>query len=246
MKKLLSVFSILVLSFALSQTAISQLVLTVEPAEPDVGNCFPFGKGGDASDNIWTPFMGFIYQDVPPFLLQAGDTLAFDLGEVNDADVMLEIEMAATTANGGTTPALPFITLVTNDQTPLNPRGDTIIGNFEMMFTVGAPFSFPGGGLIIRFSDPSAQYLLDTTCDQVLVGADTGDSSGNFVSRFYADADGLPPYDEDDSDPIGGFRIISNKVTNVPTLSEWGLITMAGVLGIVGFMAMRRRAIVNS
>ncbi|MEX0999561.1 MAG: IPTL-CTERM sorting domain-containing protein [Thermodesulfobacteriota bacterium] len=27
----------------------------------------------------------------------------------------------------------------------------------------------------------------------------------------------------------------------VPTLSEWGLIAMAGVLGIVGFMVMRRR-----
>jgi len=29
--------------------------------------------------------------------------------------------------------------------------------------------------------------------------------------------------------------------TPVPTLSEWGLITMAGILGIVGFMVMRRR-----
>ena len=27
----------------------------------------------------------------------------------------------------------------------------------------------------------------------------------------------------------------------VPTLSEWGLIAMAGVLGLVGFMVMRRR-----
>ena len=30
---------------------------------------------------------------------------------------------------------------------------------------------------------------------------------------------------------------------NVPTLSEWGLIAMAGLLGIVGFMATRRRQI---
>jgi len=29
--------------------------------------------------------------------------------------------------------------------------------------------------------------------------------------------------------------------TNVPTLSEWGLIAMAGILGIVGFMVIRRR-----
>jgi hypothetical protein len=31
--------------------------------------------------------------------------------------------------------------------------------------------------------------------------------------------------------------------SNVPTLSEWGLIAMAGVLGIVGFMVMRRRKV---
>jgi len=30
---------------------------------------------------------------------------------------------------------------------------------------------------------------------------------------------------------------------NIPTLSEWGLISMAGILGIVGFMVMRRRKI---
>lgn len=29
--------------------------------------------------------------------------------------------------------------------------------------------------------------------------------------------------------------------SNVPTLSEWGLIAMAGILGIVGFMVIRRR-----
>jgi hypothetical protein len=29
--------------------------------------------------------------------------------------------------------------------------------------------------------------------------------------------------------------------TLIPTLSEWGLIAMASLLGIVGFMVMRRR-----
>ncbi len=32
-----------------------------------------------------------------------------------------------------------------------------------------------------------------------------------------------------------------NAASNVPTLSEWGLITMASILGIVGFMVARRR-----
>ena len=30
---------------------------------------------------------------------------------------------------------------------------------------------------------------------------------------------------------------------NIPTLSEWGLIALAGILGIVGFMVMRRRKV---
>jgi len=30
---------------------------------------------------------------------------------------------------------------------------------------------------------------------------------------------------------------------NVPTLSQWGLIALAGILGIVGFMVMRRRKV---
>jgi len=29
----------------------------------------------------------------------------------------------------------------------------------------------------------------------------------------------------------------------IPTLSEWGLIAMAGILGIIGFMVMRRRKV---
>ncbi len=35
------------------------------------------------------------------------------------------------------------------------------------------------------------------------------------------------------------FRFFQPK--NVPTLSKWGLIAMAGVLGIVGFMVMRKK-----
>jgi len=31
--------------------------------------------------------------------------------------------------------------------------------------------------------------------------------------------------------------------TPIPTLSEWGLVAMAGILGIVGFMVMRRRKV---
>ncbi len=34
-----------------------------------------------------------------------------------------------------------------------------------------------------------------------------------------------------------------DKPENVPTLSEWGLIAMAGIIGLVGLMVMRRRKV---
>ena len=37
------------------------------------------------------------------------------------------------------------------------------------------------------------------------------------------------------------FGTCGDIIRPIPTLSEWGLIAMAGALGIVGFMVMRRR-----
>jgi len=42
---------------------------------------------------------------------------------------------------------------------------------------------------------------------------------------------------------IDGSCVSPAAVSAVPTLSEWGLLAMAGVLGIVGFMVMRRRKV---
>ncbi len=42
---------------------------------------------------------------------------------------------------------------------------------------------------------------------------------------------------------IDAVSCIAEPRVEVPTLSEWGLIAMAGVLGIVGFMVMRRKRV---
>ena len=169
--------------------------------------CFPFGLGGDETGIRWTPYMGFVYKDVPAFQLKTGDKLAFDLVAMNDVDVQVKIEFAPTTGNGGDTPSLPFSTVVTNAQTPTNPRGDTTLENYELGFTAEAPFDFSGGGLIIRFSDPSTSYLTDTFCDAVLGGADSTDPSGFFVERYFGDADGVTPYDNFGVGSLAGFRL---------------------------------------
>jgi hypothetical protein len=161
--------------------------------------------------------MGFVYKNVPAFQLKTGDSLAFDLGAMGSFDVQLEIALAATTANGGEVPSQAFTTVVTNTQTPANPRGDTTVGNFELSFVAQAPFSFPGGGLIIRFANPSPSYALDNNCDSVLVRTNSSDPSNNFVERFYHDADGAAPWDTVSTFSIGGFRV---TLADVPPVTK--------------------------
>jgi hypothetical protein len=189
----------------LAGPARAQDSVTVFPASPTVGNCIPFGHGGEPSE--WRPFAAFFYKNLPAFELKTGDILAFDLGVANDADIQLEIALAPTTTNGGTEESQPFQTVVTNTQTPANPRGDATVGNFELQFTAETPFSFPGGGLIIRFSNPGPAYQLDNTCDQVMVRGSADDASGFFVARATSDADGVAPWTTSPGS-VGAFQVL--------------------------------------
>jgi hypothetical protein len=192
--------------------------VTINPASPEgpPANNFPFGVG-----NIWTPNAGFVYKNVPPFLLKPGDTVAFDLGVQNDVNIQLQIDMAATTVNGGDVQTADgFTTVVTNTELPDNPRGDTIIGNYELAFPVQIPFSFPGGGLIIRFSNPGGAFAADGTGTGVLVNRALGtDPSGNFVERFFTDPDGGAPWSNAAPGDIGGFRL---NIVDPPSQNQGG------------------------
>lgn len=226
----------------MTYTPVWAATITIAPtSSTSVHNCYPFGGGAPG----WPPFAGFIYQNIPAFILKTGDTLAFDLGAQTVENIQLQIDMAPTTVNGGDIPSGTFTTLVTNTQTPANPTGDTIIGNFELRFTSQANFNFPGGGLIIRFSNPSAAYQLDNSCSQVLVSADSSDTSGYFVKRFYNDADGFTPYDSSGTDAIGGFQVEATGTaavaTPIPTLSEWGMIILSSLLAAGAIITLRRQ-----
>jgi len=48
---------------------------------------------------------------------------------------------------------------------------------------------------------------------------------------------------DDDINGLAWKGTCPRAISEVPTLSEWGLIAMAGVLGIVGFMVIRRRKV---
>ena len=179
----LNAVRIFVLSIILSTFSTANATVTkIEGNSSDMSNCIPFG--GWSSANSSTPYMGFIYKNIPAFSLAVGDTIAFDLGAENDQAIVMDIALAATTSNGGTEQDSNGFTQVVNTGTPSDPNGNTTIGDFELEYTATAAFSFSGGGLIIRFRK-AGSFANDTTCDQVLVHYDATDSSGYFVTRFY-------------------------------------------------------------
>jgi len=224
---------------ALASLAIGQIMvgsagaatLTVAPNTPAVGNSFFFGIGSGGLS--WNPFGGFVYKNIAAFQLKAGDTIAFDTAGVqNDFDIQMDIDLARTTANGGDVAAQPFTRVVLNNQIPSSPRGDTTVGNFELQFKATAPFNFPGGGLIIRFSNPSPGYAADTTSTQNLVYANATDTSGFFVKRVYQDADGVAPWTGQTPTVIGGFRLtLENPPVQDPPKCQGKTATIVGSNG---------------
>src|SRR5262245_6773221 len=99
--------------------------LTINPVSRNGSTRSPFGKG------VGWPQMGFVYKNIPAFSLKNGDHIAFDLGVPNDANIQLNIEMSATTVNGGDIPA-GYTTIVPSSQLPANPAGNGVNGDYEL------------------------------------------------------------------------------------------------------------------
>ena len=196
--------------------AATSKTITIAAGTPETGNCWPFGESFNAMNptDHWTPYFGFVYQNLPAFHLKTGDVLGFDLGSTNDHDFQADIALAP--ANNGTDQnTAGFTTVVTNNQTPRNPRGDDTEGDYEMGFVSQGDFNFAGGGLIIRFSNPGPSFAGDGSCDADLVGAaHATDPSGFFVGRVFSDADGASPWEEGDDDDIAQFRVILSPTSN--------------------------------
>jgi Ca2+-binding RTX toxin-like protein len=187
----------------------AQTQVTVAANTPDIGNCYPFGLGGDETpgEGTWKPFAAFVYKNVPPFDFDPNDAISFDTNFVNDADIKLDIALAATTTNGGDIPAGAFTKVVFNTETAAAPRGNGTVGDYDLQYEAQGGFTFAGGGLLIRTSNPASSFLADNTCTGNLVGGNGSDSSGFFVGRRVRDDDGTAPWDEADLFSVPAFRI---------------------------------------
>ena len=175
--------------------------LELEGSSSSNGNCMPFGAGGGG----YTGFKGFIYAGLPALCLGPGDVIAFDHVGVNDTTINVDIALARTTVSGGTMPDADGFVTVVDGGIPLDPNGNTIIGDYELAFTVDDTFCFDGGGLIVRF-EPVGGFAADGTCSAGVGGSLASDPSGSFVARFWGDADGEFPFAITGDNSIGNVR----------------------------------------
>jgi hypothetical protein len=188
---------------AASAQAATTTVAAAAPGSSPTGNAWPFGQAS------WGNHMGFIYKNVPAFSLKAGDTISFDLVLANEQVPQLEIGMAQTTVSGGDIPAAPFTPIVPNTVVPTG-QGNTVVDDYDLAYKVATPYTFPGGGLIVKFANRSSAFN-EVTSTQVFQDRQTtsADPSGLFAFRFAQDPDGGFPWSLQDTDRLSGFRVIS-------------------------------------
>ena len=200
---------------ASAQAATTVTVAPGSPGSSPTDNNWPFGH------NNWGNHMGFIYKNVQPFSLKAGDTIAFDLAQPNNVVPQLEIGLAQTTVSGGDLPAAPFTPVVPNTVVPTG-SGNTIANDYDLAYKVAVPYTFPGGGLIIKFSNKGTALAGDGVASDVFqnLQTTTADSSGLFAFRFAQDADGAPPWSLQDTDRISGFRLIIEDPASAPVTKK--------------------------
>jgi hypothetical protein len=190
--------------------------MTIAPSAPESGvNTYPFGW------TAWTPNLLWVYKNIPAFSLRSGDTISFDLQGTNNVPIQLAIALAPTTFNGGDVPATAFTQVVPSSQVPTNPTGNTVGGDYELTFTSQAPFSFPGGGMVMRFSNPAGAFASDATPSGVFLNSlgASSDPSGYFVERIIMEPDGEYPWPTGPNTNfanIAGFRMTVADAPVVP------------------------------
>src|SRR5690349_17537895 len=54
-------------------------VILINDGKVPGGTRIPFTCSKQVDNPVWLPFMGFVYRNVEPFQLHAGDTIAFDI-----------------------------------------------------------------------------------------------------------------------------------------------------------------------
>ncbi|HEX7842990.1 MAG TPA: MYXO-CTERM sorting domain-containing protein, partial [Kofleriaceae bacterium] len=179
-------------------------VLTIDDGGQPGTTGIPFTCSVDGSENpLWLPSMGFVYRKVEAFELTPGDTIAFDIqmraGDPPDLGFLPQLDIALAHAPDPQNPFRPDdlpgsdFTIVAHAAVAASP-GNRMVGDYELAFTVDTPFRFPGGGLIIRVTNPKGVLATrtDLQCLQVIT-ADTQPTGANrLVGTFKLESGEYP------------------------------------------------------
>lgn len=191
----ISFYVFIVLTIAASRNTATASVDLVPVAPTGYGNCIPF------ANNVDFGFSGFIYRNVPAFVLNPGDSIRFDMADLNDVNIRRNIYLAPANINPAqpatcddTEPsqgvtATAWTQVVADTQVPANPLGNLIQGDYELTYVAEASFNFPGGGLVVGFGGSPPGAYADANCEQLHVNVDCSDPSGFFYSRFFLRGD---------------------------------------------------------
>ena len=164
-------------------------VITIDDGAQPGTTEIPFTCSVGSEDPLWLPSMGFVYRNVEAFELSPGDTIAFDIqmGALDPPNLgfLPQLDIALAHAPDPQKPFKPDVlpesdfTVVAHAAIAASP-GNLIAGDYDLAFTVDAPFSFPGGGLIIRVNNPKGPLAVKGSQDCLFVIiADTQPSGTN-------------------------------------------------------------------
>lgn len=192
----------LLLAGASLRSAAADVITIDDGAAPGPAD-IPFTCTLGSENPLWPPAMGFVYRNVEAFELKPGDVIAFDIqmraGDPNDLGFRPQLDLALAHVSD---PLVPFrpddlpgsdFTMVADDAIASG-AGNRVVGDYDLAFTVDAPYSFPGGGLIIRVSDPKGPLATKTTADCLpVIAADRQPSGSNrLVGTFTNEPDEYP------------------------------------------------------
>lgn len=193
-----------IIAAALAPRPASADVITIDDGGLPSTAPIPFTCTTGPEDNLWKPAMGFVYRNVEPFDLVPGDTIAFDIqmrpGDPPDIGFRPEVDLALAHASD---PLVPFrpddlpgsdFTIVGHDVTASG-AGNRIVGDYDLVFTVDAPFHFPGGGLIIRVTNPRGVLATKSSDDCLsVIAADARPTGTNRLVGTFKQETGEYPW----------------------------------------------------
>jgi cysteine-rich repeat protein len=162
------------IAVALAAPRASADVITIDDGGLPGTAAFPFTCSLGEDGELWLPTMGFVYRNVEPFDLAVGDTIAFDLqmrpADPDDLGFRPQLDIALAHASD---PAKPFkpddqagsdFTIVGHGATASG-AGNRSVQDYDLVYTVDTAFHFPGGGLIIRVSNPQGVLATKGSAD---------------------------------------------------------------------------------